>query len=330
MENEKPQQSDKTNNNQVEPVNKTSAAPSLGISGGMKVIQPLDRNLKVEPMPIKPTPSTTSSIDETNTKAEQPTDSNLHSEKVPLNPSSIYPDATEGITAASYQIPVPGEDKIEKIENYTFQRGSKIGVSIFWTQLIVGFVLGIILLIINLVVLNTKNTSLIAIVLLVYFLLSFFIVAYIPYYTLKNNYIEDTFWLTIFGIAIQLFIVTIFYFVLVEVLIRLVINHSASSSVAHVGSAGVGAFAIIIYILSFVLDYFLIKTTWGLAFLFFGKINNKIIIKAIGIAIIALFISSISYHFISVKKVQHNVKVAASGFNQQSTEITSYFNTNGI
>ena len=88
MENEKPQQSDKTNNNQVEPVNKTSAAPSLGISGGMKVIQPLDRNLKVEPMPIKPTPSTTSSIDETNTKAEQPTDSNLHSEKVPLNPSS--------------------------------------------------------------------------------------------------------------------------------------------------------------------------------------------------------------------------------------------------
>lgn len=89
------------------------------------------------------------------------------------------------------------------------------------------------------------------------------------------------------------------------------------------GSSGI-FLVVIISIGSLVASYFLTKLSWGVAFSLIGKIKNKVIVKAIGIGLIALFVGSIAYHF--GLQSNHRVSNAAASV-QHSTGLTRYLVT---
>ncbi|HEY1645974.1 MAG TPA: hypothetical protein VGF75_06460 [Candidatus Saccharimonadales bacterium] len=273
---------------------------------GMKVIQPISSDLtaaSVAQPQSQPTTSPTPSQEPT----QPPTGNADPSPNPPFNtppprpaPSSVYPEATQGMSASSYQTPSPADNKKDTNETYNFSNGYSIGGSIFWFQLLAGIVLGLILFGIDSSVLKTASIAVIGIVSLLYYLVEFFVVAYIPYNTLKSNNVDEPFWLTTFGVAVQAIIIATLFELVISLIIRSVINHGVSSSLAHIGGAGLGGIAIVVYIGFFIASYFLTKLSWGIAFSLFGKIKNKTIVKAIGIGVIAIIVGGIAYHYLTL------------------------------
>jgi len=330
MNNETPQPNNVPPANSQEPVNQTPT-PAVGFGGGMKVIQPLDPNLKVDTTPTQPptlpapaTPANPPQAQTINTGI-QPIDATTQPTQQRVNPSSIYPEATQGMTATRYQTSSPTDNKKETNESYSFSNGYSIGGSIFWLQLLAVIVLGLILFGIDYFVLKAATVTVIAIVSLLYYLVEFFVVAYIPYNTLKSNNIEEPFWLTTFGVATQSIVVATLFELVISLLIRSVINHGVSSSLAHIGGAGLGAIAIIVYIGFFIASYFLTKLSWGVAFNIFAKITNKVAVKAIGIGVIAIIVGGIGYHYLTLssKKADQSAII-----NTSSTSGLASYNVN--
>lgn len=98
---------------------------------------------------------------------------------------------------------------------------------------------------------------------------------------------------------------------MVLLIIRSVINHGVPSSLSHIGGAGLGGIAIVVYIGFFVASYFLTKLSWGIAFSLFGKIKNKTVIKAIGIVAIAIIVGGLAYHYLTLKSTEHTAQATA-------------------
>ena len=331
MDNETPQPNNVPPANSQEPVNQTPT-PAAGFGKGMRIIQPLDPNLKVDNTPSQPPaqpatvpPANTPQSQTTNTDI-QPADATTQPPQPRANPNSIYPEATQGMSATSYQTPSPADNKKDTNESYNFNNGYSIGGSIFWSQLIAGIVLGLILFGIDSSVLKTATLSVIGIVSLLYYLVEFFVVAYIPYNTLKSSNIEEPLWLTTFGVAVQSIIIATLFELVISLIIRSVINHGVPSSLAHIGGAGLGGIAIVVYIGFFIASYFLTKLSWGIAFSLFGKIKNKTIVKAIGIGVIAIIVGGIAYHYLTLHSSvsKNGISVSTASTACQSNGLCNY------
>lgn len=187
MDNETPQQNDQS----------PSPAPdSSGFGNGMRVIQPTDPNLKVDTTPTQqpnqPAPANPQQGKTSDTGIKL-SDATIQPPQPKANPSSVYPEATKGVGATNYQPPSPANNKKDTNRSYNFSNGYSIGGSIFWFQFMAAIVLGLILFGIDASVLKTTSVTVIAIVSLLYYLVEFFVIAYIPYNTLKSNNIEEPF-----------------------------------------------------------------------------------------------------------------------------------------
>jgi hypothetical protein len=307
MDNEAPQQ-----NNPQPPDNQQPAGQTSGQSGfgsKMRVIQPLDPSIKADSIPTQPTqqPATatpTNPAQDQATNNVTPTDGVTTEQQQPTRPdtNSIYPEATKGVSANSHSIPSPDYNKKDTVNSYNFSNGYSIGGSIFWLQLIAGIVLGLILFGIDASVLKTATISVIAIVSLLYYLVEFFVVAYIPYNTLKSNNIEEPIWLTVFGVATQAVIIGVLFELVDILIIHAITSHAAASAAVHIGGTGLVGGAIVVYIVFLIACYFLTKLSWGIAFSVFGKITNKAVIKAVGLCIIAVIVGGIAYHYLTLHR----------------------------
>jgi hypothetical protein len=306
-----------------QPQNPTPPSPvaPMGLSHS-KVIQPSEalikemasRPVSAERVPV-PNVSATQTPPPSSPPAEQPP-----ATRVPIDTSSIYP-------AGDYSHQPSNSGSIgnnkDKAESFTFSNGYAIGGSIFWTQLVAGLVFGLILWGINASVLKTADISVIAIVSMLYYLVEFFVVAYIPYDTLKSNNIEEPFWLTVFGIATQSIIIASVFEIIRVVIINMILNQGGAASLLNlgrsVGGAGIGATIIVVYIGFFIVSYFLTKLSWGITFLLFGKIKSKLIVKAIGLGIIAFIVGGIAYHYVALYRDRNHIQSAISIVSNSST-----------
>lgn len=328
MDNETPQPSESVNNSQNGSVAQTPN-PANGPSNGMRVIQPLNPNLQVDSTPQQAPPQPYSAVpvvtppSEAENTVTQPVDVAQTSQSASAT-SSIYPQATRGFGSANYQMPSPAETKKDTDKSYDFQNGYASGGAIFWRQLVAGIVLGLILYGIDSSLLKGASANVSAIVSLFYYLVEFLVIAYIPYATLKEDNIEQPFWLTTFGIAFQSIILATLFELLISFLIQSVINHGVASSIAHIGGPGLGILATLVYIGFFVALYYLTKLSWGIAFVLFGKIKNKMIVKAIGICIIAFIVGGIGYHYITTRAAVHQAEARVAIL----SDATTYQNNN--
>jgi hypothetical protein len=285
----------------ITPLTDQPPASSAPASGGMKVIQPLSPNLEVSsPAPISapvqavPITSVPAPVQ---TAAVEPTTQPLPA--VP-NISSIYPEATRGINAATNQVPGPVDNANADVQANTFSEGYAIGGTIFWYQVLAGIVFGLLFYGLTLSVLKTTSTSIAAIIGLFHYVIEYLLLLYIPYSVLKSNASKEPFWLSLFGVASQTTIVTLLFGFLDILIIRTVIDHGVTSSITNTNKSGLAAGVIIVYICFIVASYFLTKLSWGIAFSLFSKITNKIVTKAIGIAVIAIIVGGVGYHYLTL------------------------------
>jgi len=329
MDNDTPKPTESASNNQVEPVGQP-VAPAAGFSSGMRVIQPLDPNLKVDNTPPQPPaqPASISPQGQTlNPAAAQSTDTTQPPQPI-ANSSSIYPEATQGVSATSYQTPNPTNDKKDTSEATTFSDGYSIGGTIFWYQLIAGIVFGLIFYGLTVSVLKTTSTSLISIVGLLHYVIEYLVLIYVPYSVLKSNAVEEPFWLTLFGVAAQSVIVAAAFELVDLIIVKSIINHGVSSSLTHIGGSGLAATAIIVYIGFLIASYFLTKLSWGVAFSLFGKITNKVVVKAVGVAVIAIIVGGIAYHYLTLPSSKVGTNQSNALTTSQSSSLSNY-NVNG-
>ncbi len=327
MVNESSQQNEQTNNGGAEPINQTPgpAPASSSIGGGMKTIQPLDPNLKVDTTPLQPPAQSSTAkppLSPINTSV-MPEVSGTEPPKPNANSSSIYPDATLGMNATTDQSSSHNDNNKDIGESYKFRNGYSIGGSIFWFQLLVGIVLNIIFFGVITAAIKSNSGSVVRVVSIIYYLVELIILIYIPYKTLLSNQIKNTFWLTLFGAATQLVIIGSFFELVDYLIIRSIINHGVSSSITYLGGSGNKATAIIVYICFFIALYFLTKLVWGIAFSVFGKIKNKVMFKIIGVVIIALFVGGIAYHYLSVKSTENKIKIESGQTTYQNNNNNS-------
>ena len=281
--------------------------------------QPTSSPLPGNQHPIYSQPNTTQEHPIDPTQSNPATSDQLKSPPVSRpDVSSIYPEATVGIGATNFtnhSLPVDKQDTSKVMD---FNNGYSVGGTIFWFQLLVGIVLGLIFIGINSSLLKHTTATTVGTVSLFYYVFELATITYIPYHTLKSNDVENPFWLTLFGIATQSVILVIAFEVVDIILIRSIINHGLTSSISHIGGTGLGVAAILIYLGFLVLTYFLIKLSWAVAFSLFSKIKNKTIVKAIGIIIIALVIIGIGHaklHSSAGSPVVNAINVSVSGTN---------------
>jgi hypothetical protein len=278
----------------------TQPAPTSSY-GGMKVIQPISSDLTIDTVPT--TPPTATAL-----PAEQAQPATPVAQDLPFNtppprpvaPSSVYPDPTQGFNATNNQVSSPADNKKDTKVAYNFDSGYLIGGSIFWNQLIAGIIFGVIFYGITASVLKTAGTSLINIVGLLHYVAEYLVFIYVPYRVLRSNAEDEPLWLTLFGVATQSVIVACAFELVSLVIIKAILNHGVSSSISHIGSGGIGALAILVYIGFIIASYFLTKLSWGIAYSLFSKIKNKMIVKAIGIGILAIIVGGIGYHYLTL------------------------------
>lgn len=221
----------------------------------------------------------------------------------PQPPSSIYPEATRGINSngAGYPPPAPVNEEKVTPETYTFNEGYEIGKTVFIYQLVAGLVIGLL----PTYLLRTFHQTpiILAIVYVAEYLMT---LLYLPYYVLRSEKVKEPLWITLIGTAVQTIIIAMGYVLMTMIL-------------KAVGSLGI--FEIFVGIGSLVASYFLTKLSWGIAFSLVGKIKNKVIVKAIGIGLLALFVGSIAFHF--VMQTSNRVSNTTTSM-QQSSGLTRY------
>jgi hypothetical protein len=218
-------------------------------------------------------------------------------------PSSIYPEATRGINSngAGYPPPAPVNEVEDTAETYTFDDGYVIGKSIFIYQIIAGIVIGLF----STYLLRTlhQTPAILAIVYIAEYLIT---LLYFPYYVLRSEKVKEPLWITLIGTAVQTIIIAVGYALMTLIL-------------KAVGSLGI--FELFVGIGFLVASYFLTKLSWGIAFSLVGKIKNKVIVKTVGICLLALFVGSIAYHYVTQRS---NTTSDAATSVQQTTGLTKY------
>ena len=192
---------------------------------------------------------------------------------------SIYPEATRGINRNDISPPpsTPMNETKDTPETYAFDDGYQVGKIIFIYQLVAGLVFG---LLTSHLIQTFHTPIMLAVIYVIEYLIT---LLYIPYHVVRSDAAKEPLWTTLIGTAVQTLIVGM-GFALLAVMIK------------YVGSLGI--FEIFIGIGFLIASYFLTKLSWGLAFSLVGKIKNKMIVKVIGIGLIALFVGAIAYHYV--------------------------------
>lgn len=300
------------------------AQPSSGFGSGMKVIQPLTPDLRPEESPApqaptQPAPNPTAASQLTPAQATNAT-------SAPQKPStsSIYPDATKGVGANNFSIPNPADNAKGTAEATTFDKGYSIGSTIFWYQLIAAIVFGLIFYGLTTSVLKTSSASLAAIVGLLHYVFEYLVLLYLPYSVLKSNEVEEPFWLTLFGMASQTVIVVAVFELVNLIIVKAIISNGVTSSITHVGGSGLAATAIIVYVGFLIASYFLTKLSWGVAFSLFGKITNKVVVKAVGVGVIAIILGGIAYHYLTLPSSKVGTNPSNALTTSQSNSLSNY------
>jgi hypothetical protein len=275
--------------------------------GGMRVLQPTSDTLSPESPPPEPSPQP--APDRVPAAPASPTPS----ASPPQPPAhSIYPEATHGINADAHQ-PIPSAPIDTKNESgpLSFSEGYSLGGTIFWYQLIAVVVVGFIFYGITLSVSKTANISLAVVVGMLHYVLEYLILIYIPYSILKSNAIEEPFWRSLFGAAVQSVIDAATLFI-ASVAVVYLFAHAITvgvitSTSGHTGTAGAGFTAadLIFLVVALLIAYFFTKLSWGVAFWLIGIIKNKIIIRAIGLIIIGITLAGIVRHYIALYDAYH-------------------------
>ena len=179
-----------------------------------------------------------------------------------------------------------------------FKRGYSIGGKIFWHLLIAGFIMALVSYGITASISDSHNSLLISSYNYLVWFVYIIVILYVINRVLRSNDIEGSFWLTLFGIALQSFIgvsVGIVAFIIKFAIIALVANsHATQSSLLNAGEAVAATIEIVLYVGFILASYFLMKLFWGITFSLFGKIKNKTIVKIIDIAFITLLLLSIA------------------------------------
>jgi hypothetical protein len=323
MENKPTQRSDRLPlNDQL--LTATPAAAPESMSHGIKVIQPLSSSLapatmtppSPPPAPLAPIPGPVSVVSPSVAPASD----------LPFNPpashpdmSSIYPQPNYGLEAPpnNYQRTDPRQPKDEKYELLGYDSGSAVGASIFWQQFLAGIVLSLLLYGIARSGLLDSHIGLFGGILLGYRLFEIVVLAYIPYAILKAKNVADPVWLTLFGAAMQLSFVGILFLITDQLILHTLLSRVLTASIAHGSSGGYLALAGIINIATFVASYFLTKRAWGYAFVWFDKMKNKIGVRVIAVAIIALLVAGLAYHYLAAETTSAVTRTRQTTINTQ-------------
>ncbi len=307
MDNETPQPSNVPPANNQEPVSQPAEQPSSGFGGGMKVIQPLSTSPQPEstapPVPDQPALATPQEPTQTTVPTPpKPTVTSANPQPAQPNPSAIYPDVTRGVGANTYPTPTSADNTKDIPVTASFSEGYSLGGTIFWYQLVAVIVFGLIFYGLTASVLKTTSISLAAIVGLLHYVIEYLVLIYVSYSVLMSNAVEEPFWLTLFGAASQSVIVAAAFELVDLLIVRTVINHGVLSSLTHISGSSLAAKGIIVYIGFLIASYFLTKLSWGVAFNVFGRITNKVVVKAIGIGVIAVIVGGIGYHYLTLPR----------------------------
>ncbi len=263
-------------------------------TGGMKVIKPTSDTLS----PESPLPQTTAPP----AAVPAPT-------TPPVAPSSIYPEATHGINAEAHQPLASTDNKKDIPESFgllSFSSGYAAGGTIFFLQLLAAIVLGFILSAITSSFLKTTNLSTYEIVSLVYRVFELFILIYIPYNILKSGSVEDPFWVSVFGGAIQSAVFSIVFGILAFLLLFTLFAHDTFTTLLSGGNKVTTT--VLLYGGFLIIAYFLTKLAYGLAFMLCGKIKNPLVIKVIGLTIIALVVGAIAQHYLTINRAYSTIE----------------------
>ena len=284
-------------------------------SGGMRVLQPTSDTLSPESPQQQPSPQPAPDPVPPAPASPEP------SAPPPQPPAhSIYPEATHGINADAHQ-PTPSApiDTKNESESLGFSDGYSLGGTIFLYQLIAVIVFSLVFYGIASVLLKTAGTSASTLVGILHYVGEYLILIYIPYSVLKSNAIEEPFWRSLFGAATQSVVDSIALFTGAITLLAFFVQASAvhviGSASSNTGTSGFGVETLVVLGIFLIIAYFFTKLSWGVAFFLFGKIKNKIAIKAIGLTIIAVMIGGIAYHYITLSNTR--------GIIDKSTALTS-------
>ena len=206
--------------------------------------------------------------------------------------NSIYP------TPGQYrsQQPLDNSTVDNKAKVFNFKGGYSIGGKIFWSLFIAGIIMYVVITGITMSISITHNILLFVIASILLNLFVYPVIIYVIYKVLKSNNIEKPFWLTLFVIATQSAIGAVIAFIITVAMNALFANYNVtSSSLIGIGSIGGVIVGVIIAVGSFIASYFLMKLFWGISFLLYGKIKNKLIIKVICVGFIVIVVCYIAY-----------------------------------
>ena len=201
------------------------------------------------------------------------------------NPSNVYPTAVDDSAPLAQKVSPTGPESNTEIDfefSIGFGTGYSIGGTIYLFQLIAGFVLGIIIYFIDLALFKSHSSVTLQLGILVMYLVVLFVQVYVAYKIVSSQNIKEPIWVTVIGSAIQAVLLSITVVVL-AVAATLIITRSGSGF----GLRIISAQTIIIAIVFFIISYFVTKIAWGICIALISKIKNPVILRVIGIVVIA-------------------------------------------
>jgi hypothetical protein len=306
--------------NKDRPTTKNSAT-------GFKTIQPSESFIK-EMSGVAVAPK----IPEPNNSSAEPVNPNVHfvsqdstspaknNPPETVNPENVYPTPAPNLLNPD-EVPTNVHNKNwPEGEPLDFIRGYKLGSNIFWTELIVSFIAGIVFYLLSLAIIQAKNTDLDLIFGTIEELAYLFLAIYIPYKIVKEDSVVYPFWTTILGISTSsIFIVpsTVFwyYFILFGT------RHAASFTFLRSTNSLIIA-DVSIFILILIASYFICKLSYGLAFFVVGRIKKPNVIRAVSAVSFIIVISLIFAMSLLLKNHTDNL-IKSERINESKTVIQS-------
>jgi hypothetical protein len=263
--------------------------------------QPQGPTSQANPAPdTQPSAATSSqagnAVPTTPTIAPQPTKPDVN---------SIYPEATRGINdnAARYPSLSPTADTQEALTEITFSEGYVVGGTIFFYELIGGLVL-------EFLSSRVDMTFHMPLVLAALYVVDYLILLYLPYHVLRSEVTGEALWLSLIGSATQTVV-----FAAASLLIAVILHVVGGLGVLLGLVAGIGFI---------VVSYFLTKLSWGIAFSLARKIKSKLVMKVVGIGLVAVFIGVIAYHFALQRNTRTATPLQSNASSVQSGALSAY------
>ena len=201
------------------------------------------------------------------------------------NPNNVYPTAVDDsapLTQAAAPNGPEGNPEKDSASLIGFSSGYSMGGTIYLFQLIAGFVLGIIIYFIDLALFKSHSTTTLRLFSIILYLIVLAVQIYVAYRIVSSQNIKESFWVTIIGSAIQAVFLGITVVVL-AIAATLIITRSSSGFGVRIISAQ----TIIIALIFIIISYFVTKIAWGICLALISKINNPVILRAIGAVVLA-------------------------------------------